>query len=343
MRNAAITAIAFGLTLAAATAQAQDIELYDQPNFGGMRLTLNSDASDLNAFGLGRRTSSVVVRRGQWELCTQPNHGGNCISVGPGRYGDVPSALRGQIVSARQLKPGAEPPRPGWRERGPYPQPTYPPGQPGQPYPAQPPHGQTPGYPSYPGYPGQQPQGPGSGPGGRQPMPDIFLYQTADFGGAQLALHVAVNRLSDEVYNFNDTARSVVVQRGRWQLCEHADYHGECVVVGPGRHVLQGRLHGKLSSLRPVWGTDNRAMPGRGGVVLFEHSGFQGRELMIGDATPNLVEAGFNDRVSSIEVVGGRWEFCTDIDYGGQCFFLTPGRHQLDRALNDRISSLRPR
>lgn len=99
----------------------QDVELYDQNDFRGNRLTLSEAAPDLAAYGVGGRVGSVVVHRGQWEFCTQPRFGGACITVGPGRYAQLPPALRGSVAS---LRPGGKgpppvPPRPGTPDRGP--------------------------------------------------------------------------------------------------------------------------------------------------------------------------------------------------------------------------------
>ena len=206
MRILTRSLLTMALACGHAAAQAQDIELYDQPGFAGMRLALSDPAADLAGYGLGRRTASVVVKRGQWELCTQPNFGGNCIAVGPGRYAEVPQALRGNLISVRRIDAASPVPAP-----------------PGQPPGSRQPR-EHPQHPLYPPQPGAAPLPPWVKPG----APDaVTLYQTPDFGGATLTLAGAVNRLSDEVWNFNDTARSVLIQRGRWQLCEHADYEGE--------------------------------------------------------------------------------------------------------------------
>ena len=302
----------------APAALAQDIELYDQPRFGGMRLTLSMDASDLAAYSFGGRISSVVVRNGSWEFCTQAQFRGACITVGPGRYAELPPALRGSLMSVRNA---------AW-VAGNAPPPPPPPG---------PPVGVFPGQPGQPGY----------GQPGRFPPPfaatgePVVLFEHANFSGQRLALSAASNQLRNQA--FNDLATAVEITRGRWQFCEHGDYHGECIVLGPGRHVFSGRFHQAVSSVRPVGGADNRPLASYGGITLFEHGDHQGREQFIGEAVASLLQLNFNDRVSSVEVMGGRWELCTDIDYGGRCIVLGPGRYNIDKALNDRISSVRPR
>ena len=318
-----LAAVVFVAGAGSTWAQAPDVELYEQAQFAGVRLTLSNDVPNLSAYGVGGRVMSVVVRRGQWEFCTQPQFSGACITVGPGRFAELPGALRGTLMSMRLTgQQGAVRPYP--------PVPPAPPIAPPAP-PIAPPMTPPAPPPPPPFYPGRHPTDGDA----------VVLWERADFTGNRMGLSQANPRLSNQA--FNDTATAVDIYRGRWQLCQHADYAGECVVLAPGRYVLSGRLVYGLSSLRPVFGQDNRAVPAAGGVLLFEHSDFQGRELFVGQATPTLAGLSFNDRTSSIEVLGGRWEFCTDADYQGRCSVLGPGRHQLDRSWNDRISSVRPR
>ncbi len=109
-RLLAAAALAATLALPAA-AQTADVELFDQPDFAGTRLTLGSAAPDLAGFGLTRRASSVIVHRGQWEFCTQPQFRGTCITTGPGRYGRLPPAFNDSVASLRPV--GASPITPG--------------------------------------------------------------------------------------------------------------------------------------------------------------------------------------------------------------------------------------
>lgn len=293
------------LALAAGAAAAQDVELYAQARFTGMRVSLSQDSPNLAAYGMEGRVASVVVRRGQWEFCTQPGYGGVCVAVGPGRYAELPPGFRGSLSSLRNADASMT-----TATRGPT-QPFPVPGSPGAPVP---------------------------------PAPSneaITLYQDADFSGRQLSLSVAEGHLSRHEYN--DSALSIEVRRGRWQLCEHADFFGDCQIFGRGRHQLSGRLARGVSSIRPVAGPDNRPMPGTGAIVLYEHVDFRGRELSLAETVSNLASIGFNDRVSSVEVLGGRWELCSDADFRGRCMLLFPGRYPLDSSFNDRISSVRPR
>jgi hypothetical protein len=78
-------------------------------------------------------------------------------------------------------------------------------------------------------------------------------------------------------------------------------------------------------------------------LVLFEHAGFRGQSRTINGDTPNFRDLGFNDRASSLRVLGGAWEVCEDADFGGRCQVVDGDVPNLaDNGWNDRISSARP-
>jgi uncharacterized protein YcfJ len=57
-----------------------------------------------------------------------------------------------------------------------------------------------------------------------------------------------------ERFGFNDRSSSVVVDRGRWEVCEDARFEGRCVVLRPGSYdSLRGLgMENRISSVRPV-------------------------------------------------------------------------------------------
>jgi len=57
-----------------------------------------------------------------------------------------------------------------------------------------------------------------------------------------------------ERYGFNDRASSVIVDGGRWEVCDSADFRGRCVVLRTGSYDSLARLglDNRLSSVRPV-------------------------------------------------------------------------------------------
>ena len=79
-------------------------------------------------------------------------------------------------------------------------------------------------------------------------------------------------------------------------------------------------------------------------VTLYAAPDFQGRNLTATRPVSDLDRTGFNDRASSVMVLGSAWEACENANFGGHCRVLRPGRYPSLQAmgLNDRISSLRP-
>jgi uncharacterized protein YcfJ len=80
-----------------------------------------------------------------------------------------------------------------------------------------------------------------------------------------------------------------------------------------------------------------------GQIDFYENEGFQGRSFSAVQPVPDLRRSGFNDRASSLVVTGGRWEICSEDNFGGPCVVLRPGQYPSLRALglNNRISSVR--
>ncbi len=78
-------------------------------------------------------------------------------------------------------------------------------------------------------------------------------------------------------------------------------------------------------------------------VTFYENDGFQGRAFTTNGAVQNFRERGFNDRASSVVVLGSPWEVCENADFGGRCRVLREGQYPSLAAmgLNDRVSSVR--
>ena len=54
-------------------------------------------------------------------------------------------------------------------------------------------------------------------------------------------------------------------------------------------------------------------------VTFYEREGFQGRSFTTERQVGNFERFGFNDRASSVVVVGERWEICQDAGFSGRC------------------------
>ena len=84
----------------------------------------------------------------------------------------------------------------------------------------------------------------------------------------------------------------------------------------------------------------NRDGPRGGELVLYEHDGFGGRQVVLNGPAPNLTRYGFNDAASSLRS-SGRWEVCEHVNFQGRCFPVEGEQWSLS-GFNDRISSARP-
>jgi uncharacterized protein YcfJ len=80
----------------------------------------------------------------------------------------------------------------------------------------------------------------------------ITFYENEGFRGRAFTADRAVADFSSQ--GFNDRASSVVVQSGRWEVCENSRYGGACVTLRPGSYASLGGmgLNDALSSTRPA-------------------------------------------------------------------------------------------
>jgi beta/gamma crystallin len=91
------------LAAAAGTAHAAALTIYKQPGFSGQSLGVQRDTPDLTASGFVDQASSVVVHSGRWQLCSQPDFGGDCAVLQPGRYARLDATLNHRVESVRPL------------------------------------------------------------------------------------------------------------------------------------------------------------------------------------------------------------------------------------------------
>lgn len=177
----------------------------------------------------------------------------------------------------------------------------------------------------------------------------VTFYEHDNFEGRAFATQDPVRNFKR--FGFNDRASSVVVVGQAWEVCDDADFRGRCIVLRPGSYpsLRAMNMNDLLSSARAV-DRDRRydesryapqPMPAQ--ITFFEHIGYQGRSFVAESDVVNFSRFGFNDRASSVVVLGERWEACEDANFSGRCVILRPGRYPDLRAmgLNDRLSSAR--
>jgi uncharacterized protein YcfJ len=79
----------------------------------------------------------------------------------------------------------------------------------------------------------------------------ITFYENDGFRGRAFTTSKPVRNFS--TFGFNDRASSVVVESGRWDVCENSNFGGACVVLRRGSYASLGDmgLNDQLSSTRP--------------------------------------------------------------------------------------------
>ena len=176
----------------------------------------------------------------------------------------------------------------------------------------------------------------------------IIFYERAGFEGRSLTVRDPLEDFTRS--GFNDRASSVMVVGDRWELCEDARFSGRCVVLRPGRYpnLAAMGMSDRLSSARAVSQArveepQNVAAPLATQVIFYEREGFEGRSFSADSQVDDFGRSGFNDRASSVVVLGDRWEACSDAGFRGHCVVLRPGRYPSLAAmgLNNSVSSVR--
>lgn len=175
----------------------------------------------------------------------------------------------------------------------------------------------------------------------------VTFYERESFQGRSFTTDRDVGNFGR--FGFNDRASSVVVQGERWEACEDARFGGRCMILRPGQYpsLSAMRLGDRITSVRTVARDervdDNRYAPSPvvSQIIFYERDGFEGRSLTVGDSLDDLGRSGFNDRASSVMVLGERWQICEDVRFQGRCVVLRPGRYAslAEMGLSDRVSS----
>jgi hypothetical protein len=96
------TAIAAALSICAAfQAAASDLSIFQHPDFRGRQFMLRADTRDLAVVGYLGAVSSLVVRSGRWEVCSEPDFKGHCAIFPRGEYPTLNGRFNDRVASAR--------------------------------------------------------------------------------------------------------------------------------------------------------------------------------------------------------------------------------------------------
>jgi hypothetical protein len=177
-------------------------------------------------------------------------------------------------------------------------------------------------------------------------LADVTFYESENFGGRQISGNQSMPNF--RALDFNDRARSAIIEGGPWEVCVGTNFHGDCKVFAAGRYPALGEWSKKISSARPT-SPSVTAMPAPavalrppGGIIFFESENFRGRQFTIDQPDPNFGRSHASEWQQSAVVEGGAWEICADSDFRGDCRIFVPGRYPELGGLGGHISSVRP-
>jgi hypothetical protein len=174
----------------------------------------------------------------------------------------------------------------------------------------------------------------------------LTIFANRDFGGRSATVRNDIPNL--EAIGLNDAVSSLQVAPGeQWEVCEHADYQGRCVVFSGSEVDLRRNGWDNLISsarrLRGRGGVVAPVEPARGSIELFSGPRYQGERRVLTAAEPDLRRVGFNDAPESLRLgPGERWEVCGEVNFR-DCRLVDSDLPDLSRiGLSRRISSVRP-
>ena len=87
---------------------------------------------------------------------------------------------------------------------------------------------------------------------GSQAMAQIVLYEGEGYRGRSVVINKGLRNLDRR--GLGDKESSIVVERGRWEVCEQPRFEGRCAVLRRGNYPnLRGTgLEENISSIRPA-------------------------------------------------------------------------------------------
>ncbi len=94
----------------------------------------------------------------------------------------------------------------------------------------------------------------GNGGGGGRPgnsyRGDLLMFEDTGYQGR---VYEVVGDIPDlDMVRFNDKASSIKIVRGKWEICEHANYQGRCSRLDADQPVLPREWNDAISSVRRV-------------------------------------------------------------------------------------------
>lgn len=171
----------------------------------------------------------------------------------------------------------------------------------------------------------------------------ITVFNDQNFRGKSSTFRRDVSDL--EPLGINDRVSSLRVGPGeQWEVCEHSNYQGRCVVVsGEESDLRRNSWNDVISSMRRVRGRFPSRPPSQDDpyIVLFERTNYRGNPSNYSGPVSDIF--GLNRRVQSVTIGRGTWELCEGRNFTGRCVTLDTSVPDLGSYnLRNRVASARP-
>lgn len=219
LKKALNCALLLGAAMTAELAGAGELTLYSRDDYHGRSQTVRDAVADLEDVRFNDTTQSIRVRSGRWEACEEADFRGDCFLLEAGDYPSLDGRAN-KITSLREVRGGWDRGRDRDRERE-------------RDWDEHRDRGRERGHL------------PGRALGG-----ELTLYTRDDFVGRSLSVRNGAADLRER--DFNDTAQSVRVRAGYWEVCEDVGFRGRCRTLGPGEYASLERMSNRISSVREV-------------------------------------------------------------------------------------------
>ncbi|MGK5017488.1 beta/gamma crystallin-related protein [Janthinobacterium sp. 61] len=217
LKKALNCALLLGAAMTAELAGAGELTLYSRDDYHGRSQTVRDAVADLEDVRFNDTTQSIRVRSGRWEACEEADFRGDCFLLEAGDYPSLDGRAN-KITSLREVRGGWDRGRDRERERD---------------------------WDEHRDRGRERGHLPGRALGG-----ELTLYTRDDFVGRSLSVRNGAADLRER--DFNDTAQSVRVRAGYWEVCEDVGFRGRCRTLGPGEYASLERMSNRISSVREV-------------------------------------------------------------------------------------------
>jgi len=161
---------------------------------------------------------------------------------------------------------------------------------------------------------------------------NIVLYDQVSYQGNNANFSSSTANVGPQ---WRRMVRSVTINSGSWLVCENPNFNGRCVTLTQSVPDLASYNLRRVGSVRPV----RAAAPRDWYIVVYNRVNYLGNPRRYRAAVSNLGTA----RVRSVRIGRGRWEICTDRNFGGDCVVLDASVPDLStEGFAGYVRSLRP-